>query len=284
METTTEQLVTEAVAGSRESLEEIIRRIQKKVYGLALRMLFHPADAEDATQEILIKVITHLKSFRFEGPFNAWAMKIAANHLRSVRRGRVEKREFTMEKAEGIIDRAEAMGWFSDLPEAPAPVMEVEMRSVCTQALLLALDRPHRLAFILGVVMDVTSAEGGFILDISPAAYRKRLSRARRRVKDFLGRNCGLFDESNPCRCAVIVKGHLKRGWINPEKPLFAPKNRADLEGNRVLGAYMKELDELGRVSAIYKASVLGEEDADFSGLVKELVEQGEYRVFSELH
>ena len=284
METTTEQLVTEAVQGSQKSLEEIIRRIQGKVFGLALRMLFHPADAEDATQEILIKVITHLKSFRFEGPFNAWAMKIAANHLRSVRKGRVERREFTMEKAQGIIDRAEAMGWLSDLPEAPEPVMEVEMRSACTQALLLALDRGHRMAFILGVVMDVKGSEGAFILDISAAAYRKRLSRARQRVKDFLSRNCGLFNDANPCRCAGILEGHLKRGWVNPQKRLFAEEDGEDLEGNETLGAYMRELDELGRVSALYKASVLGEETTDFSGVVKELVENGEYRVFSELH
>ncbi len=284
METAIEELVTEAVQGSRESLEEIVQRIQGKVYGLALRMLFHPADAEDATQEILIKVITHLKNFRFEGPFNAWAMKIAVNHLRSVRKGRVEKREFTMEKAQAIIDHAEAMDWFSDLPEAPEPVMEVEMRAACTQALLLALDRRHRLAFILGVVMDVTSSEGALILEITPEAYRKRLSRARRKVKGFLGRNCGFFDEANSCRCAGVLEGHLKRGWIDPQKPLFAAQDCEDFEENAALGAYMKELDELGRVSALYKASRLGEETTDFSGMVKELVEKEGYRVFSELH
>ena len=224
METTVEQLVIEAVAGSRESLEEIIRRIQGKVYGLALRMLFHPADAEDATQEILIKVITHLKSFRFEGPFNAWAMKIAANHLRSVRRGPWKKGIY---HGKGPRDHRSHRGHRKRLP-----VMEVEMRSVCTP-LLLALDRDHRMAFILGVVMDVTSSEGAFILSINPAAYRKRLSRARHRVTDFLIRNCGLFDGANPCRCTAVLKGHLKRGWINPQKPLFAEENSRDLEGNR---------------------------------------------------
>lgn len=283
MESTTEQLVTEAVQGSREALEEIVRRIQGRVYGLALRMLFHPQDAEDATQEILIKVITHLKGFRFEGPFQAWVMKIAANHLRSVRKGRVEKREFTMEKAQGIIDRAEAMGWFSELPEAPQPLMEVEMRSACTQALLLALDRAHRMAFVLGVVMDVSGNEGAYILDITPAAYRKRLSRARRRVKAFLRTNCGLFDESNPCRCTAVLEGHLQRGWVNPQKPLFTDLASNDLQGNETLGAYMKELDELGRVSALYKSTGLNEKSVDFSKLVKELVENEGYRIFSSL-
>ncbi|MCP4578204.1 MAG: RNA polymerase sigma factor [Deltaproteobacteria bacterium] len=284
METTTEQLVTEAVGGNRESLEEIIRRIQGKIYGLALRMVFHPADAEDSTQEILIKVITHLESFRFEDPFNAWAMKIAANHLKSVRKGHMEKREFTMEKVQGIVDHAAALGWLSELPEAPDPVMEVEVRSACTQAMLLALGRGHRMAFILGVIMDVTSSEGAFILGISSAAYRKRLSRARRKVTDFLNRSCGIFDDANPCHCNAVLKGHVERGWVNPQKPLFVGENREGLEGNEVLGAYMMELDELGRLATFYKASVLGEETADFSGMVKELVEEGEYRVFSELH
>ncbi len=284
MEATTEKLVTEAVEGNRESLEEIIRRIQGKIYGLALRMLFHPADAEDATQEILIKVTTHLKTFRFEGPFNAWAMKIAANHLKSARKGHMEKREFNMEKVQGIVDHVTAKGWLSELPEAPNPVMEVEVRSACTQALLLALDRGHRMAFILGVVMDVTSSEGAYILEISSAAYRKRLSRARRKVADFLNRNCGIFDDDNPCHCNAVLAGHVKRGWINPQKPLFVGKDSEDLEDNAALGAYMMELDELGRLATFYKAAELGEETADFSGMVKELVEEGEYRVFSELH
>jgi len=189
-----------------------------------------------------------------------------------------------MEKVQGIVDHVTAKGWLSELPEAPDPVMEVEVRSACTQALLLALDRGHRMAFILGVVMDVTGSEGAYILEISSAAYRKRLSRARRKVADFLNRNCGIFDDSNPCHCDAVLKGHVDRGWIDPQKPLFVGKDSEDLEDNAALGAYMMELDELGRLATFYKAAVLGEETADFSGMVKELVKEGEYRVFSELH
>jgi len=63
----TEQLVTEAVQGSKDALEEIVRRIQKPVYSLSLRMLFNPEDAKDISQEILISVITNLQGYRFEG-------------------------------------------------------------------------------------------------------------------------------------------------------------------------------------------------------------------------
>ena len=78
----TEQLVQEAVQGSKDALEEIVQRIQKPVYSLSLRMLLNPEDAEDTTQEILITVITNLQGYRFEGTFRAWVLRIAVNKLR----------------------------------------------------------------------------------------------------------------------------------------------------------------------------------------------------------
>ena len=64
-----EVLVERAKAGDGAALEAVVRAIQDRVYNLAIRMLWHPADAEDATQEILIRVITNLGSFRGESAF-----------------------------------------------------------------------------------------------------------------------------------------------------------------------------------------------------------------------
>ena len=282
MEIKIEELVSRATRGSREALEEIVRRIQDPVYAMALRMLFHPADAEDATQEILIKVITHLESFRFEGAFQAWVLRIAANHLKAARRSRVKKmRDMTMEKAQAIIDRAEARGWFSQPLAAPEPIMEVEMRSACTQALLQALDRDHRLAFILGAVIEVSGNEGGYILNISPEAFRKRLSRARARVKEFLRTNCGFFDASNRCNCAGVLAGHVKQGWIDPKRPVFV-SDSANSEDPIQLRNYLRELDELGRITAFYKSVLNKKSNTDFAGIVKTLVEDKNYRILSD--
>ena len=63
------EVVNEALAGSSRAVEEVALRFHNRIYGLALRMLSHPEDAKDATQEILIKVVTNLKTFRFEGAF-----------------------------------------------------------------------------------------------------------------------------------------------------------------------------------------------------------------------
>lgn len=72
-----ETKVIRAQAGNRQALETIVEGIQGKVYELALRMLGHPSDAEDAAQEILIKVITRMGSFRGESAFYTWVYRIA---------------------------------------------------------------------------------------------------------------------------------------------------------------------------------------------------------------
>ena len=58
-----QNLVALARSGNRRALEDLIQQHQGWIYNIALRMLFHPQDAEDATQEILVKVLTRLSSF-----------------------------------------------------------------------------------------------------------------------------------------------------------------------------------------------------------------------------
>src|SRR5262249_33700757 len=83
-------LVRAAAAGDKEAARAVIDAGADDVYELALRMLGHPADAEDATQEVLVIVVTHLGSFRGESAFSTWVWRIAANHISRVRRGRRE--------------------------------------------------------------------------------------------------------------------------------------------------------------------------------------------------
>src|SRR6478736_5762628 len=83
-------LVARARSGSREALEDLIRRHQGWIYNIAVRMLYHPHDAEDATQEILIKAVTRLSSFEGRSSFRTWLYRVVANHLLNVKRGREE--------------------------------------------------------------------------------------------------------------------------------------------------------------------------------------------------
>ena len=77
------EMVSLALEGDRGALEYLIRSIQDRIYRLSLKMLYHISDSEDATQDILIKIVTRLDSFRQESTFDTWAMKIASNHLQN---------------------------------------------------------------------------------------------------------------------------------------------------------------------------------------------------------
>lgn len=274
-----ESLVTKAVEGSKDALEEIVRRIQNYVYSLSLRMLLDPQDAEDTAQEILITVITNLHGYRFEGPFRAWVLRIAVNKIQAVRRTKAEKKMAPVDNLDKIMDRYEARGWFAKPLDAPEAYLEVETRSICTHAILLSLDRPHRMAFILGVVMEVSGREGAQILDISEAAYRKRLSRARSRIKDFLANNCSIFKTSNRCQCSHVLPVYLKNGWINPDKPIFTEK-QGKVDPPARLGHYMKEMNELKQLSAIYNS--VQPSNFDFVASVRDIYKKSRYHVVSD--
>src|ERR1700729_1193397 len=83
-------LVMRARSGDREALEHLIERHQGWIYNIAVRMLYHPQDAEDATQEILVKVLTRLSSFEGRSSFRTWLYRIVVNHVLNMKRGRVE--------------------------------------------------------------------------------------------------------------------------------------------------------------------------------------------------
>ena len=86
------QLVERARAGSREALGEIVARHQRWIYNVVLRMVYFPQDAEDVTQEILIKICTKLSTFEGRSSFRTWLYRIALNHVLSMKRRRGEPR------------------------------------------------------------------------------------------------------------------------------------------------------------------------------------------------
>ena len=86
-----QSLVLRARSGDRQALEDLVQRHQTWLYNIAVRMLHHPQDAEDATQEILIKVLTRLSSFAGRSSFRTWLYRIVVNHVLNMKRGRVEQ-------------------------------------------------------------------------------------------------------------------------------------------------------------------------------------------------
>jgi hypothetical protein len=118
--------------------------------------------------------------------------------------------------------------------------------------MLLCLDREHRLIYILGEVFGVTSEIGGEILEITPPAFRKRLSRARQRIRAFMQDHCGLVNEAVPCRCARRVEHAIGIGRVDPHDLLFAGHPRREADDDRLLTS-VQEMDAMHRVAAVFR-------------------------------
>ncbi|HEY6176780.1 MAG TPA: sigma-70 family RNA polymerase sigma factor [Kofleriaceae bacterium] len=211
-------LVRAAAAGDGDAVRGVVDAVQDPVYRLALRMLGHPADAEDAAQEIVVIVVTHLGSFRGESAFMTWVWRIAANHLARVKRGRREV------LALDVLDERLRTG-LGDEPDPADPEAELltrELRLRCTEAMILCLDRELRIAYLLGDIFELSGADASAVLDIEPAAYRKRLSRARRLLHGFVRSWCGVYDPANPCRCSRQVACAVERGILDRSELSFS--------------------------------------------------------------
>ena len=199
-----------AAAGDRGATERLLEGVRDHVYRLALRMLGDRADAEDASQEIFVIVLEQLASFRRQSAFSTWVFSIAARHLMQVRKGRRETITF-----DTLAERLDTGLRSEDDPEQAALTAELRLR--CTQAMLLSLDREHRLAWVLGEIISLSSEEAAAVLEVPSATYRKRLSRARARLHEFMRGRCGVFDAANPCRCSGQVSCAVERGLLDPE-------------------------------------------------------------------
>ena len=171
-------LVSAAQQGDKNALEDLVRRIQDRVHHLAMRMLVNPDDAMEATQEILILVITKLSTFRGDSAFQTWVYRVAANYLLTARKIRERDHGLNFE-----LFRADLENGLVAAPTAEDTVMLNELRIACTMAMLLCLDLKHRIAYVLGDILELEHGDAAGILGISKANYRQRLSRARGEVE-----------------------------------------------------------------------------------------------------
>jgi RNA polymerase sigma factor (sigma-70 family) len=217
-----QNLVTRARSGDRKALEDLVQRHQGWIYNIAIRMLYHPQDAEDATQEVLVKVLTRLSSFEGRSSFRTWLYRIVVNHLLNVRRSRVEDPAISFRLYGEELDKTPDLEPPDPKANSPdANLLVTEAMLACTSGMLLCLDREQRLAYILGAIFAASDTVAAEVLEITTENFRQRLARARRDLRNFMNDKCGLVNQANPCRCAKKTRGFIQAGHVDPENLLF---------------------------------------------------------------
>jgi len=187
MKDTLEIVVEKAKLGDKIALEFVINNINDLVYNLSLKMLLYPDDAKDATQEILIKVLTHLSTFNQKSTFKTWVYRVATNYL--------------------DIDR---------------------------------------MVYILSEILEFTSVEGSKILGITSDSFRKKLSRSRTKIRNFLNNKCGLANAKNPCRCSKKIDFLIDQDIVNPKDLRFAHYSNRSID-------LVNQIGDLEKSIAIYR-------------------------------
>ena len=238
--------VDKATAGDKKALETLITGVQDMVFNLSLRMLGTFADAEDATQDILLKMITHLSSFRGDSSFTTWVFSIAANHLKNYKKHMFARCPLSFEYYGDDIEN----GKIQDVPDLTQDVekdiLAEELKMSCTNVMLQCLDMESRCIFILGTMFKLDSRIAGEILEMTPEAYRQRLSRIRKKMADFLGQYCGEYG-SGRCKCKDRVNYAIQNHRINPSQLDYTTATEISIQTMMDVKNAMEDIDDLSQ-------------------------------------
>ena len=254
-----ESIIERATQGELAALDAMLLAIQPGVFNLAVRMLGNRDDAADATQEILLKVVTHLGGFRRQAAFTTWVFQIARNHLLTAA---TRSRESPVVSLEAIGERLEhGLAFAASLgdPLGPArslsPEDKLAARQValaCTQNMLMALDREQRLVYVLDVAFGLASPEAAEVLAITPEAYRQRLARARAKLDHFAGVKCGQVNRDAACQCDRQLPAMAHAAALPGAQPvaLVAMHRGERAEAERQFDALVR----MGDAAAVFRA------------------------------
>jgi RNA polymerase sigma factor (sigma-70 family) len=215
-------LVDKVLNGNSKALDELVDIHQTFIYNLAWKMTHSNEDALDLTQEVLIKVITKLSTFKRKSAFRTWLYRIVFNEFLQ------SKRKAKEEVFPSFEEHDRKLNAIPDPELTPAEELELkdytkEVKFRCTSAMLICLDREQRLIYLLGESFGVDHNLGAEIFKISPQNFRVKLSRARKELHNYMEYKCGLINKANPCRCVKKAKSALKMGVINENNMILKP-------------------------------------------------------------
>ena len=245
-----ENLARRAADGDRDALTALVGELQHPMYRLALRFLGHPDDAQDACQEILIRIVTHLGSFEGRSKFTTWAYAVATRSLLRTKKRFVESSVKGPEQFAAFLDAG-----MSDvdptIEEAEYRLLCEEIRISCTYGMLLCIPRAQRAAYLLADVIGLTDVEGAEVLECSREAFRQRVSRARRTLRYVIDNRCGLVDPANPCRCGRQIAASEAAGILRRDDLPLAEHRREEL---RIwIDPLAKQLDDVVAIGDLYR-------------------------------
>jgi RNA polymerase sigma-70 factor, ECF subfamily len=192
-ESTETDLLHEAKEGNFAAFQQLVTKLQPRVYGLTFRILHQAQDAEEATQQTFMALIEHIADFREESSVVTWVLRIATNNaLKILRKKRTVKMvsmsEMASEDSYSDVPHPEFIAPWSQTAEEIAQQSEVQEE---LQKALLELDEKYRLVFILRDVEGLSVRDTAHALELTESNVKVRLLRARLTLRERLTKKFG---------------------------------------------------------------------------------------------
>jgi RNA polymerase sigma factor (sigma-70 family) len=221
-----------------------------------------------------------LSKFESKSSFRTWLYRMAVNHIISATRKKSEVEVHSYGELGEFLDKLHAEEEMSAEEQLARRAEIRAIRDLCMTGTLLCLDRQQRIVFILGSIFNVSSTVAAEILDISPANFRKQLSRAKADLFQFMEDKCGLMNPNNPCRCYKKTKGFIREGKVDALVQRFIPKVTETIDS--VVGRKNEELDALmeGKYLSLFRSQPYHEENIAGNLVKKLLVDEDVRKLF----
>lgn len=180
------QLIRRVCGGEPHAFEELVRPYARMVYATAISILKNPADAEEVSQEAVLKAFANLASFRGESRFSTWLIQITYNEARMKLR---RERQHLYESVDAGQQDGEGDYWprdFADWRPIPSEVLEADEIRQALQDAVNSLSPTYRDVVLLRDVQNLSIKETAEILGIAEGSVKTRLHRARLILRDLL--------------------------------------------------------------------------------------------------
>lgn len=213
------ELIQKILSGDIIALTTLVEKHQPFIYNLAWKLTGNIADAEDLTQETLVKIITNLRTFKQQSSFTTWAYRIAKNQFLNDKNKSSNILASSFEELGNRLDNAPNIDLTQDEINEKKDLIK-ELRLQCLAGMLLCLTKEQRMIYIIGEIFGADHTVGSEIMEITKDNYRMKLSKARKELYNFMQNKCGLVDQRNPCRCHKKITFVMETGLINAKNLL----------------------------------------------------------------
>ena len=228
IEQRSQELVMLANEGNKSALEQLIKLHEPFIYNVAWKYTNDQNEAKDLTQEVFIKIVTKLSTFKGNSSFRTWAYRILVNRFLETKRRPMEDR---------WVDFEDFANELNTIPNPELTLEEEEEKIIrtktarvrCMSGMLMCLTREQRLIYLIGDVFGFDHNIGSEIFGLSKDNYRKKLSRTRKEFHAFMNKQCGLVHLENPCRCSKKAKAMEAAGKMQSNARLFDPNYSATI-------------------------------------------------------